>query len=291
MDIKVLLQALARPWFIEETQANHWAGVAHGILFKKMDAVPNKDTRSYDWGGNLYEFPRVNAAGDIDPKGEVQLARLEGPLMKYNYCGSLGMEAIQQGLRAANADETVKSIVLLIDSPGGTVDGTHNLAKEIKASKKPVVAFVNGMMCSAAYWIGSSATEIVADDANNGYNAIIGSIGTMAMWKDKTQAEEAAGIKTNVVFATKSTRKGAYAQELKSGNYDRLVKELDNLNGTFLAAVKENRNGKLQLQDEDVLEGDVYNAKDALRYGLIDKISNLNYAIKRSLQLAKTIKP
>lgn len=291
MDIKVLLQALGRPWFIEETQAAHWAAIAtEMVLTRRMDAIPNRETRTDDYGRMAYEFPRVNANGDIDPNGEVQLVRIEGPVMKYSYCGSYGMEQLQQGIRAANADSSIKSIVLLIDSPGGTVDGTHNLAREIKASKKPVVSFVNGMMCSAAYWIGSSASEIIADDANNGYNATIGSIGTMAMWKDRTKAEEAVGIKTHMVYATKSKRKGAYGSMANEGDYSRIIEELDNLNGTFLSSVKENRAGKLKMEEEDVLEGDIYDAKQALKYGLIDKIGNLQYAIKRSLQLAKTIK-
>jgi protease-4 len=290
VDIRILLQALARPWFIEESQANHWAGIANEVLYnKRMDAVPNRDNRASEWG-TAYEFPRVDANGNITKKGEVQLVRIEGPLMKYNFCGAYGMESIQQGLRAANADETVKSIVLLIDSPGGTVDGTDNLAREIKGSNKPVVAFVNGMMCSAAYWIGSSASEIIADDANKGYNATIGSIGTMAMWKDKSKAEEAAGIKTHMVFATKSTKKGAAYQEMMGGNYERLVKELDNLNETFLSAVQANRGDKLQAKVEGVLNGEVYNAKEALQVGLIDRIGSLPIAIKRSLQMAKTIR-
>jgi signal peptide peptidase SppA len=290
VSVKVLLQALARPWFIEESAAEHWSAIATEIVIgRRADAVPNQDTRS-DRYGIAYEFPRVNANGDLTSTGEIQLVRVEGPLMKYDYCGALGMESIQQGLRAANADDTVKSIVLLIDSPGGTVDGTHNLSREIKASKKPVVAFVNGMMCSAAYWIGSSALEVIADDANNGYNATIGSIGTMAMWEDNTKAKEALGVKRHMVYATKSKRKGAYSQEANSGNYERLIQDLDNLNNTFISSVKENRGVKLKLSEEDVLEGDVYDAKQALQFGLIDKVANFKYAVKRSLMLAKTIK-
>lgn len=285
MDVRILLQALARPWFIESTQAEYWASIADNlVLNRRMDAVPNADYRKY-----FYEFSRVDANGNLTADGPVQLVRLEGPVMKYDYCGAMGMESIQQGIRAANADQSVQSIVLMIDSPGGTVDGTDNLAREIKASKKPVVSFVNGMMCSAAYWIGSSASEIIADDANGGYNATIGSIGTMAMWKDKTKAEEAQGIKTHMVFASQSTRKGQDYVDANAGNYTKLIQELDNLNGTFLSAVQQNRGDKLKLDKENVLDGATYDAKAALKYGLVDKISNFQYAIKRSLQLAKSL--
>jgi len=287
MDIKVLIQALARPWFIEENQANIYANLLHDFIYngKKMDAIINTDNRKW-----RYEFSRVDANGNLNANGPVQIVRIEGAIMKYDYCGAMGSESLQKGIRAANADDSIQSIVLIIDSPGGSVDGTDNLAKEVKNSKKPVVAFVNGMMCSAAYWIGSSASEIICDDANNGYNATIGSIGTMAMWQDKSKYNENQGIKTNIVTATKSSKKIAKYQELMGGNYDRLIKELDNLNETFLTAVKQNRADKLDTSNDGVLAGETYDAKQALKLGLIDKIGNLSMAIKRSLILSKTIK-
>jgi protease-4 len=288
MDIKVLIQALARPWFIEESQASVYADLLHNAIYidKKMDAVLNQDKRN----GYYETYQRVDANANPVSNGPVQLIRVEGALMKNDNCFSAGMESLQQAVRAANLDDTVLSIVLLIDSPGGTVDGTDNLAREIKNSAKPVVAFVNGMMCSAAYWIGSSASTIICDDANDGYNATIGSIGTMCMWKDTTKADEASGVKTNIVTATKSTNKIAKYQEIKAGNYERLIKELDNLNETFLSAVQTNRGDKLNTSDAGVLSGETYDAKAALKVGLIDKIGSLPLAIKTSISLAKTIK-
>jgi len=286
---KIFLQVLGRPWLIEESQAHYWAGIAREIFItKSLDAVPNRDTRS---NGFSFEFPRVNANGDQTAKGPVQLVRIEGPLMKYDSSAFLGMETLQQGIRAAANDDTVKSIILIIDSPGGTVDGTHNLAREIEKVKKPVVAFVNGYMCSAAYWIGSGAREIICDDANGGYNSTIGSIGTIAQWYDTKAADKKAGIKEIIVTASKSKRKTSYWDQIDKGVYDRLIKKLDNLNETFLSAIQKNRAGKLNLEREDVLEGDIYDGKDALKYGLIDKIADLPYAIDRSLKLARHMKP
>ena len=270
--------------------AEQLAKVAFDTLVqKRMDAVPNQDTRT-NGPYKTYEFFRVNAKADVANDGNVQVVRIEDAVMKYDYCGSMGMERMQQGIRAANADSTIDSIVLLIDSPGGTVDGTYNLAAEISSSAKPVVSFINGMMCSAAYWIGSSAREVIADTANNGYNATIGSIGTMCQWVDWTGSYEKEGAKIHTVYASKSKRKGKYMNDANGGNYDRLVNDLDKINETFIAAVSSNRNGKLSADAEDVFEGDVYNAKEALKLGLIDKMAGFDYAVKRSLQLAKTIR-
>ncbi len=82
----------------------------------------------------------------------------------------------------AASNPNIAAIVLQIDSPGGEVSGTQQLADVIKSVQKPVVAFVDGMMASAALWIGSAADEIIASTPQD----IIGSIGTMMSFGDMT---------------------------------------------------------------------------------------------------------
>ena len=77
---------------------------------------------------------------------------------------------------------------------------------------------------------------------------------------------------------------------MMDGKDDDLIAQLDALNETFLQDVETNRAGKLKPKLENVLDGETYDAQAALRFGLIDKISNFRYAVKRSLYLAKTIK-
>ncbi len=297
MDFKGLLQVFGRPWLIEESQAAYWANIAQQILVSRtMDAIPGMDPRTRSGHAQAYaglayrDIFRVNANAEMDPNGQVQVIRLSGPLMEEDYCGAPGMNTMQQAIRAANADASIESIVLLNDSPGGTVAGTHNLAREVKRSKKPVVSFINKMMCSADYWIGSSASEIIADDENGGYNSLIGSIGTKCTIMDQSARMESQGIKIRHVYADKSSRKGKYMDDILSGDDTRLKAELNQINEFFLSAVQENRAGKLRLDRENVLEGEVYNVKDAIRFGLVDKMGSFDYAVKRSLQMAKTIR-
>ncbi|RYE01633.1 MAG: hypothetical protein EOP50_01655 [Sphingobacteriales bacterium] len=293
MEFKSLLQVFGRPWLMEESQAMIWADYAHSLLVRKdMNAVPTMDPRTYSGAynaraGQMYSgIYRVDSKGNMNPTGEVQVISLDGPVMISDYCGAPGMAVMQQVIRAANADETVTSIVLFIDSPGGTAAGTQNLANEVKASKKPVVAFIRNMMCSAAYWVGSSATEVILNNEVDGTNATIGSIGTKVfiMQPDPTQP------KVISITASKSSRKGKYSEEIMSGNYDRLIAELDQLNEFFLAGVKKNRGQKLRLDLENVLDGETYMGKEAIQYGLIDRMGTFEMAVKRSLQLAKTLR-
>lgn len=287
MDFKFLLGILNRPWMMEPTQAEYWGNVAIDFLAGRIAGVPNQDTRGM---GRGYYFFRVDKESNISSSGPVQVIRLDGPIGKYDFCGSPGSQSMQQAVRAANQDNTVESIVLWIDSPGGQVDGTDNLAQEVKRSVKPVVAFADGMMASAAYWIGSSASEIVVDKANNGFNTLIGSIGTMASWIDRTEEFKSKGIKLHTVYATKSTHKGKMMDDANAGNYTDIIKMLDNVNESFLSAVQVNRSGKINLEKENVLTGQIYEGKDAIKHGLADRMGDFQFAVKRSLMLAKTIK-
>jgi ClpP class serine protease len=297
MNYKGFLQIFGRLWLMEDTQALQWANIAEQIFVSKtMDAIPGMDPRTRPnhvaaRGQQMYrDIFRVDEKANMNPDGAVQVIRLSGPLMEDDYCGSPGMQTMQQALRAAYADNSIKSIVLYNDSPGGTVAGTHNLAREVKRSKKPVVSFVNKMMCSADYWVGSSANEIIADDETDGLNSMIGSIGTKATYIDRSGEMESKGIKVRHIYATKSSRKGKYSEDLQSGDDSRIIAELDAINEVFHSHVLQNRGSKLKLKKENVLEGDVYNAQDALKFGLIDRLGSFEYAVKRSLQMAQTIK-
>ncbi len=275
---------------MEPAAAQHWADVAAVML--SSGTVPVIDKRNGDtYGSSDYgSLFRVNAKGEVDnANGQVQVVRMSDPIAKYDYCGSLGSQTYAQHILAADADPTVKSILLWIDSPGGQVDGTEQLAKAVKFAKKPVVAYTDGMMASAAYWIGSSAREIIASGDNGGWNNVIGSIGTMAMFRDDSAKLEKEGVRIHAVFATQSKDKWGDFREMQSGNFTKLIESLDGINASFLSAVQSNRTGKLDLDNENVLTGKTYNAKKAIKYGLIDKIGDFKLAVKRSLQLSQQL--
>jgi protease-4 len=259
--------------------------VAYDILYNKLSldisaGVPTSDSR---WMSGMY---RVNPKGEIDGTGEIQVISLIGPIGKYAFCGSPGSQSIQQAFRAANMDNSVSAILGVFDSPGGQVDGTEAAADEIKNSSKPTVALVDSMMCSAAYWMGSAFDEIIVDPANKGFNAVIGSIGTMCMWDDNSKQLEQQGIKRHVVYADASTDKNKTFQDANDGDYTDLKKVLNGLNGTFLSAVKNNRSGKLN-SSENVLTGKTYNGKEAIKYGLADRFGNFQQAVSRAYFLSK----
>ncbi len=132
---------------------------------------------------------------------------LHGPSMKARskYGGYSTVDARRQ-LRAMAADERVGAILLHIDSPGGHVAGTKELADDVAAvdQTKPVHAYIEDAGASAAYWVASQARTIAANAM-----AMVGSLGTFTVLYDLSKAAEMEGVQVHVVST--GERKGAAA--------------------------------------------------------------------------------
>ena len=114
--------------------------------------------------------------------------------------GATDMDEISEALDEAGEREDVQAVLLAIDSPGGTVNGTPELAAAVAtlSKSKYVYAFSDGQMCSAAYWIASQADAIYATSS-----ARVGSIGVLLPMIDDTEAFKQAGLKVDLFAAGK----------------------------------------------------------------------------------------
>ncbi len=198
----------------------------------------------------------------------VAVIPVSGPLMKHDYCGSLGTATLKQLVRMASETESVQSIVFLIDSPGGTVDGTESFANEVRNSAKNTIAFTEGMACSAAYWLASSCKRIYAGSQTD----MIGCIGTMITLRDNSKMLEKIGITKREYYATDSSEKNKDITDAINGDGKGLIENLlDPNNDIFVGAVKKGRGSKLK---EEALAGKTYTSTNALEMGLIDGIKS-----------------
>ena len=226
---------------------------------------------------NHYEY---NGA----PEGSIAMINISGPILKNGGMCSYGSKDFTAMVQKANANSNIKGIILSIDSPGGMVDGTNTLADAIKASNKPVVAFVDsGMMASAAMWIGSAADEIYASQKTD----TIGSIGVFTTLYDFREYFAKEGIKIHEIYAPQSKDKNKDYKDAMDGKYAALKERLKFIADEFIAAVEDNRGDRLK-DKEEPFTGKMYAAEKATEIGLIDGIKTFDQVVARINELAST---
>ncbi len=190
---------------------------------------------------------------------------------------------LRQAIRQAASDESVGGILLKIESPGGTVAGTADLAKEVAAARqrKPVMTYVEDMAASAAYWIASQTERIYANDRT----AMVGSIGTFVGLYDLSGRAAKEGIRPVVIRTGKykgAGFPGTQITEEQQANWQELV---DKTQAEFSAAVAKGRSLALT-RVEELADGRVHLAADAEQLGLIDGIKSFEDTLAELAELA-----
>ncbi len=191
---------------------------------------------------------------------------------------------VQNDIQSALDNPAVSGIVLSIDSPGGTVDGTKELADFVQHARtiKPVVSYVDGLMASAAYWIGCQADSIVCYDT-----AKAGSIGVVVMHQEAEKLEANLGVKTTFIYQGKYKVVGNQHEALTTEGKAYIQAHVDNYYSMFVDAVAQGRNIKQDVVIKDIALGSVFMAQDALELNLVDSIGNLNDAISLARKLGE----
>lgn len=175
---------------------------------------------------------------------------------------------IKARIEQALADDEVQGILYSIYSPGGTVAGTQELASFIKqASKqKPSLAFVDGMACSAAYWLASATGKIIATES-----AELGSIGVVLTHQDYSNFNEKVGVKYTYITAGSKKSIGASDMPLSEQDKDYLQNKVNLLYEIFLQEISQNMGLDMQ-KKETWADGRVFLAKEAISHGLVTQI-------------------
>ncbi len=236
-------------WLIEETSL---------IPFLNSDLTPDAEANAFSGKKRPFKL-----------EGNVAVIKVAGSLnMDWHYppyCSSYTV--IKEQIKAALADYSVRSILLEIDSPGGTVYGCDDLATAVaNADKiKPVYAYTGSQATSAAYWVGSSARYFAA-----GKTADLGSIGVIMVHMDYTGLYSDAGIKPTIFRAGEFKALGIHLESLSDKAKESLQSHLDQTCEIFINSIAGNRK-KLKISNKnDWAEGRVFLGEDAKTIGLID---------------------
>src|SRR5437879_2480319 len=165
----------------------------------------------------------------VQTAGKVAILPLFGVIsqrmnMLSEFSGGTSTEQFAAAFDAMLANPDIRSIVIDVDSPGGSVAGTAELAQRIYDARdqKKIVAIADSLAASAAYWIGSAASEFWATPT-----AEVGSIGVFAVHVDTSKADEEAGVKYTIIKAGKFKAEGSPYEPLAADARDYMQGRVD----------------------------------------------------------------
>jgi ClpP class serine protease len=256
-------------WAIEESFLINYLECILNASPKQIEAAASLDVEVLDILGVSGSVASIEINGPLSPDGPCFLARLFG----------FGGTAYNDIITAANlikGDDSIKKVFLNVNSPGGEVQGVDQTYQAIAelAKTKEVIAINKGMMASAAYWLSSAATSILAESPS----AETGSIGVVATVIDSTEQDKQNGIKEIHVVSRNAPDKVPDVTTLEGQGQIR--ERVDALERVFINRISEGRGISASKVAKDFGRGGVYIAedpdtdrKDAISVGMIDGLT------------------
>jgi protease IV len=234
--------------------------------------------------GDYLEQMRL-VRGDLARKDNVAIVVASGEIMDGTQPpGTIGGDSTAEVLRRARMDDSVRAVVLRVDSPGGSAFASEVIRNEVQALKEagiPVVASMSSVAASGGYWISMAADQIYASPST-----VTGSIGIFGMFPTFQRSLDSLGIHTDGIGSSK------WAGELRldrtmSDDAKALVQAMiEDGYDDFISKVAMHRNMG-QADVDRVAQGQVWTGTDALDHGLIDELGGLEDAIVAAAELAE----
>lgn len=210
--------------------------------------------------------------------------------MMMEISGGTSAELLVRDVRTAMADSSVEALMLMVDSPGGAVAGTQTATNAIAAfrGQKPIGAYAEDLMASAAYWIGSAADPgamWIASDTTQ-----VGSIGVVATHTDMSRREEALGIRTTEIVAGRYKRIASEHGPLTETGQATIQAQVDHIYAAFVGDVARNRGVSVERVLSSMADGRIFLGREAISAGLVDGMATLEAAMQQLKDRAATAK-
>jgi protease-4 len=215
-----------------------------------------------------------NQIAVIYAQGEIQSG--EGDV------NTIGEGSMRRSFQEARKDKNIKAIVLRVDSPGGDALTSDLIWREIELTKKvkPVVVSMGNYAASGGYYIACNANTIFAEK-----NTITGSIGVFGVLPNFSQLSTKIGINTEQVMTNENANYSPFVP-LNEKFKGVTLESIERVYKTFISHVAEGRKMTVA-QVDSIAQGRVWTGTEAKKIGLVDKIGNLNDALKEAASLAK----
>lgn len=239
------------------------------IVVDIPEAAENKDVAGAVRATEA-SVPRLPKVG-----GQVAVISIRGTIGQHrstDYWSDTHTEAIAGQIGNMVANPSIGAIVLDIDSPGGIVYGTPELAETIRGARgvKPIYGLANGSAASAAYWIGASVDKLFVIPSGE-----VGSIGVWSAHTDMSGALEQQGVDITLISAGKYKVEGHPFAPLDDEARADMQAGVDRYFGMFLADVARGRGEKAIVVKEAYGQGRMLGAEAAKAVGMVDGIATL----------------
>ncbi len=245
-----------------------WVVIGGGAFFLFVLAVFTLVYVALHAGGERAGF---HAFGD-----KIGVVDLDGVILDPN-------EVVDQLRRFAD-DDSIKAIIIHVNSPGGGVAASEEIYREVKRirddKKKRIVSSIETVGASGAYYVSSATNKIYADSGS-----IVGSIGVIAEWVNYGDLMRWAKLKPEILKVGQFKDTGDPTRELTPAERQYMQGLIDNMYGQFVNAVAEGRHSKVS-DIKPIADGRVWTGEQALGMHLIDQIADFRIAV---LDTAKSV--
>jgi len=246
----------------------------------------DKETHSFNSIDLAQYIATVRAKRALKQKSDVRVAIVvaSGEILDGRQPpGTIGGESTADLLREVRYDDTVKAVVLRVDSPGGSMLASEQILREVQALRKagkPVVASMSTYAASGGYYISAAANQIFASPTT-----LTGSIGVFAVVPTFERTLEKLGVKVDGIGTNPLAGGMRLDRSLSADTKQLLQSSVDHAYAEFLQRVSEGR--KKTPEDIDkIAQGRVWAGADAERIGLVDHLGGLADAVSAAAKLA-----
>lgn len=197
--------------------------------------------------------------------------------------GYLGSEELAMQIEALDEREDIGAVVLVFNSPGGSVVATREVYTAVEGLEKPSVSYFREVAASGAYYVAAGTDYIVSDP-----DAITGSIGVIATFAQMQGLFEKIGLNVTTVQSGPHKDIGSSYREMTEEERAIFQGLIDEVYQEFRGIVLENRGDRLDMAIfENVTDGRILSGRQAYRAGLVDELGNKKDAIQKAADLAE----
>ncbi|WP_100657079.1 signal peptide peptidase SppA [Alteromonas flava] len=289
LDVLVEKMAAVEGDFAQYALTNGWVDQLkdRNQVRTELQEIVGKDSSKLGYKAINYEnyLSVINLPLDLmaTDKDKVGIVVAKGTILNGDQkAGTIGGDSTARLLRKARLDDSIKAVVLHVDSPGGSAFASEVIRNEIELLKqagKPVVAKMGTYAASGGYWISASADKIIASPST-----ITGSIGVFGMFLTYENTLDYLGLHTDGVGTTElagisparglDPRVGQIIQHSIEHSYDQFI--------NLVASERKLDENRVR----EIAEGRVWIGETALELGLVDSLGDLDDAVQSAAELA-----